>query len=418
MKKTVIILITLAFIAGSCGQTKKNQNQITEPFSIASKDSIVFNHDVFWKYKPGGFSADSLDKYNKLFFFEKGSSEDARYGFQYFIFPKNSDYTSIIFLIDSIPMKNGMYGLLFSYWNYDWAGVSESYYDSQAWLVNYSSDNKYIDSRMVYREGKVDDRKFNIYSNFYLSDQKLNIFDEDDTFGLTLEVPVMIRKDGTFEAFPDTPFAKTNIASHNCNENGLHGKFPLKQKWTLVSFRDNRITKNIIETKRNYLDCTTNLSTIFTDRWEDFVEFDLAFKGVYADADIKMMPLVAENDEDIIRLIGQNPPYEKTKTESIQLYSFTYGKNKFWVAYYTFTFQQEGDDNLYTALVGVTPGKKVVLLADYCVYENSAYIFRLKNEFYLYANSTSCGEGAVGTRHVYKLAADFEPVFEDTIGCD
>jgi len=415
MKKTVIILITLAFIAGSCHNVEDNS-----PFSIADRDSVIFNHDIFYMYRHGNFSADALDKYDNLFIFRKGSSEDARYGFQHFIFPKNPDYTSAIFLIDSIPMENGMYSLLFSYWNYDRADADALCYDTQAWLVNYSSDNKYIDSRMIYREGKVGNRNFNIYSNLHLPDKKLITFDEDDLFGLMLEIPAAIRKDGKFEEFPDTPFDKTGIAGSNCSGNGLHGKFPLKQKWTLVWFPDNRLSKTIVETKRNYLDCTTNLSTVFTDRLEDVIEFHIAFKGVYADTDIEMMPLVAENDEDIIRLIEQNPPYKDTKTESIQLYSFTKGENKFWIAYYTFMFQQEGDDNSneYTSLIGVTPNKEVVPLEDYCVYENTAYIFRLKNEFYLYANSTSCGEGARGTKHVYKLTADFEPVYEDTIVCD
>ena len=440
MRNIAIILSLLAITASSCGQANKKQTSEareekvdTIPFSIADWGFIEFNNDVFYhKYKQSWSDTVTTEKdYQKniLLLFERSSPKDTRYGFQHFIYTKDTDYWSAIYLIDSISMDNGMYSLLFSYWNWNCplevspeTKCMDKCMDAQAWLVNYSSDNKYIDSRMIYRDGKVDGREFNIYSKLYLDDKKFITIDGE--MFTDSGIPVVIREDGTFEEFPDIPFSATNIAVSNCHANGLYGKFPLKQKWTLVSLNDNKITT--VETKKNYYDWVENISTLFVNRWEDYIPFDIAFKGIYTENDIEILPLIAENEAEIeteiINLIKQNLPdkeyFQQAEVEKIQLYLFPNEDNPFWIAYYTFQRKDYENSSDYTSLIGVTANEKVVLLADYCVYENSAYILRLKNDFYLYVENTSCGEGALGQSHLYKLTTDFEKVFEDTIVCD
>ena len=432
MRKPVIILSIFALIAGNCGQTNKKQViAVTEetadtiPFSIAGMDSVVFNNDVFYgKYKQSWSDSITTEKdiqKNILLLFERSSPKDTRYGFRHFIYTKDTDYWSAIYLIDSIPMDNGRYSLLFSYWNWNWnldkVSPEKRCKDAQAWLVNYSPDNQYIDSRMIYRDGKIEGREFNIYSHLYLSDKKFVTID-GEMFSDS-GIPVVIREDGTFEEFPDIPFSATTIAIRNCHANGLFGKFPLKQKWTLVSLNDNTITT--VETKKNYCDWVGNTSTLFVNRWEDYIPFDIAFKGIYTENDIEILPLVAENNDEIISLIERNLPdeeyFQQAEVDNIQLHSFTNNENKFWIAYYTFRRKDYENSSDYTCLIGVAPDKKVVLLANYCV-DDTARILRLKNDFYLYVENTSCGEGALGQTHLYKLTADFEIFFDDTIVCD
>ena len=110
--------------------------------------------------------------------------------------------------------------------------------------------------------------------------------------------------------------------------------------------------------------------------------------------------------------------FQQAEVDNIQLHSFSNNENKFWIAYYTFRRKDYENSSDYTSLIGVAPNGKVVLLADYCVYDDTARILRLKNDFYLYVENTSCGEGALGQTHLYKLTADFEIFFDDTIVCD
>ena len=235
------------------------------------------------------------------------------------------------------------------------------------------------------------------------------------------------------EDIRNIPFSKADIAIPSGN--GLYGKFPLKQKWTTVSPSRNQII--IAETKHHYYDFVENLNTSFVEQGEELdFRFNIAFKGVYSEKDIEILPLTLENDDDILSLIKQNmpidisvkefwkkqnPKYEMEPFEitNIQLYSFTNGENKLWVAYCEFRFKdRESSADEYIGLVGVTPDKQVVLLSGYCVNYNSAYVLRLKKDFLLFVINDTCGEGAIVTFRLYKLITDFEKIFEETVGYD
>jgi len=229
------------------------------------------------------------------------------------------------------------------------------------------------------------------------------------------------------EKFFDIPLEKTNIAASNCNSNGLYGKFPLQEKWTLISFRRNIIT--IVETKRYGYDWVGNPSTLFVSQEEEeeriWFDFDMAFKGVYTEADIKILSPVAENNDEIVNLIkrylADDEFFKQKEMTGIKLYSFTTNENKFWIAYYTFLQKDFIGLNNRTVVFGVTPDNDVVFLADHCMFESPTpiYILQLKNDFYLYPNNIYCGEeGAIGIRYLYKLTTGFEKVFGDSIICD
>lgn len=238
-------------------------------------------------------------------------------------------------------------------------------------------------------------------------------------------------KDEILEDIHNICFSKADIACQSGDGNGLYGKFPLKQMWTLVSLYRNKIIT--AETISHYFDFMENLTTSFVEQGKELkFRFDIAFKGIYSEKDIEILPLILEDDADIINLIKQNmpvdisvkefwkkqnPKYEMRPFEvtNIQLFSITNNENKLWVAYCKFQFKNAEEDE-YTGLVGVTTDKKIILLSGYCV--ENVYLVRLKNEFVLYVTNDTCGEGAILTTRLYKLSASFEKFFEETIGYD
>lgn len=244
------------------------------------------------------------------------------------------------------------------------------------------------------------------------------------------EFPIMPINE-ILENIDNIPFSKANIACPSGN--GLYGKFPLKQKWTLVSLYRNQIIT--IETVYHYFDVVENLNTSLVEQGKKLTfHFDIAFKGTYSEKDIEILSLTPENDDNIINMIKQNMPKDISAKEfwkkynpeyemrpfqitNIQLFSFTNNENKLWVAHCNFQFENAEEDE-YTGLVGITTNKEIVLLSGYCVEENAVYVLRLKDEFLLYVENDTCGEGAIVTRRLYKLTTDFEIFFEETIGYD
>ena len=230
----------------------------------------------------------------------------------------------------------------------------------------------------------------------------------------------------------DFPFSESEIACPFGN--GLYGKFPLKQKWTTILFSSNQIIT--AETKENYYDqLSWNPVTSLAVQDKEFKsDFDIAFRGVYSNKDIKFMTLSKDNDTEIINLIKKNipidisvkefykkhnPKYEMRPFEitNVQPYSFSNSENKFWIAYCNFRFKEYETE--YTGLIGVTVNKEVILLSGYCVYEEySVILLRFKNELLLYIENDTCGEGAVVTTRFYKPSANFEKIFEETVGYD
>lgn len=241
-------------------------------------------------------------------------------------------------------------------------------------------------------------------------------------------------KDENLEDIHNICFSKADIACQSGDGNGLYGKFPLKQMWTLVSLYRNKIIT--AETMSHYFDFMENLTTSFVEQGKELTfRFDIAFKGIYSEKDIEILPLIIENDADIINKIKQNIPVDISAKEfwkkqnpeykmepfeitNIQLYSYTNNENKFWIAYCNFQFVNSENSQEYTGLVGVTADKEIVLLSGYCVVENSVYVLRLKDKFLLYVVNDTCGEGAILTTRLYKLSANFEKFFEETIGYD
>ena len=400
LRKIAIILSTLVLIASGCRQATKKQIEQSEdtPYSIAGLDSVVFDSETFYKYK-GDFND-----------FENGLLGEKYQQTEYFI-TEDPDFSSCRFLVDSIPMDNGMYNLIISDWEKEPRGAD---FRARAYLVNYSADGKYIDSRLIYREG----RGSSVYSKLYLPQKKIVIFDNDTYSDEYFEVPTIIHKNGMFEEFPDLPFSKNTFAIGGCTGRGLSGKLPLKQQWTIISLHKNEI--RTVETQQVGYDYIGNDCTYFPEI-KDIYYFDIAFKGVYDQKDFENVEMKQEENAEIAEIVKQNVPQEIDSLQSevigINLFPFVHNEKTFWIAYYTFTFKSE-NKNEYTALLGVTPEMQVVFLANYCVYENSAFIFRLKDEFLLYTHETSCGEGAFGLSRLYKIDNDFKLIFEEGIGCD
>jgi hypothetical protein len=244
---------------------------------------------------------------------------------------------------------------------------------------------------------------------------------------------------GTLKDIHDFSFTKENIA---CPFGySLYGKFPLKQKWTTMSFSNNQIIT--AETKQNYYDEEwDNLYTSLVEQGKELtLHFDIAFKGAYSEKEIEILPLTKENDNNIIDLIKHNiptdiavkefwkkhnPEYEEKPfiITNIQPYSFINNGNKFWIAYCKFRFEDteriEGIEYDEVGLVGITANKEVVLLSGYCVYEKDypAYLFRLKDEVLLYVRNDTCGEGAIITTRLYKTSNNFEKIFDETVAYD
>ena len=405
MRKIAIILTILVLIASSCGQATKQQIEQSDDtlYSIAGLDSVLFDYyETFGKYK-GDFND-----------FENGLLGEKYEQTEHFM-TEDPEFHSCRFLVDSIPMDNGMYYLIFS--QSEKRGAD---FRVRAYLVTYSVEGKYIDSRMIYREG----RGGCIYSKLYLPQKKLVIFDNDTYSDEYFEVPTIIHENGTFEEFPDLPFSKNTFAISGCTGSGFSGKLPLKQQWTIISLHSLHESEiRTVETQRIGYDFIGNDCTYFPEI-EDFY-FDIAFKGVYAQKDFENVKLKQEENAEIVELIKQNVPQEidtlQLEVTDINLFPFVHNEKTFWVAYYTFTFKSEDTEshkNKYTALLGVTPEMQVVFLANRCVYENSAFIFRLKDEFLLYIMQTSCGEGALGLSRLYKIDNDFKLIFEECIVCD
>jgi len=396
MKKTVIILSLFAFIAGSCGQATKKQVERDDniPYSILGLDSVVFDDETVSKY----------ENCFEQIFINYGNGKSG-------------------YKIDSIPIGNDMYSLI----------VSDMFIDnqnnfigfSQVWLVNFSAENKYIDSRLIYRREILGEQKIfdtnskTIYSKLYLPQKKLVIFDNDNYSDEYFEIPVIIHKNGTFEEFPDLPFSKNTVAGSGCTTTGFLGKFPLKQHWTALSLYHNKI--ETVETERIGYDDFGNECTYFPEI-KDFY-FDIAFKGVYAPKDFEKMKMKQEDNAEIAEIVKQNLPQaiDTLQSEAIKmnLFSFAHNEKTFWIVYYTFKKKNiENHDDEYTALLGVTPEMEVVLLTNYCIDEGNTFIFRLKEQFFLYVCESSCSEGALSFSHLYKIDNDFKLVFEEDIACD
>ncbi|MCL2132029.1 MAG: hypothetical protein FWH36_06215 [Lentimicrobiaceae bacterium] len=252
----------------------------------------------------------------------------------------------------------------------------------------------------------------------------------EDTLQISMDTPPVERQN-ILEDIRNIPFSKADIAVPS--DNGIYGKFSLNQKWTTVSPSRNQII--VAETKYHYYDFIENLNTSFVEQGKELdFRFNIAFKGVYSEKDIEILPLTPENDVDIINLIRQNMPIDIAEKEfwkkhtpdykqypfeitDIQPYSFTNNENKIWIAYCKFRFEDYEEE--YTGLVGVTANKEVVLLSGYCVYEyEPAYLLRFRGKFLLYVINDTCGEGAIVTTRLYKLTAIFEKIFDETVVYD
>jgi hypothetical protein len=254
----------------------------------------------------------------------------------------------------------------------------------------------------------------------------------EDASQITVDALSGDKQDETLKDIHNIPFSEDDIA---CSYGyGLYGKFPLKQKWTTISFSCNQIIT--AETKQNYYDDDwKNWQTSLAEQGKELkLRFDIAFKDIYSEKDIEILPLTIENDDDIKKLIKQNipvdisvkefwkkhnPEYEMRPFEitNIQPCSFTNNENKLWIAYCKIRF--EGYEYEELGLVGVTANKEVILLSGYCVYEEgSVYLLRLKDEFLLYVKNDTCGEGAIVTTRLYRLTANFEKFFEETVVYD
>jgi hypothetical protein len=406
MKINKIIILVLFIAAGSCGQATKNQTAESDeaPFSIAEKDSVVFDDETFRKYEHG-FTADSVGYKTQLF--TKGK---AKYQLHFFI-SKNPKFDhQECFMIDSIPLGKGMYSLIISAWEID----TDYDFVYRAWLVNYLADNQYIDSRIIYKNESVGENNKKIYSKLYLSEKRLVIFNNDwyDGEDNYFEVPVIIHQDGRFEEFPDMPFSKNTIAISNCNSNGFWGKFPLKQKWTIIRFSENKI--KTIETTQNGFDHFQYESTLIDLQQEEY--FDVAFKGEYAKKDIEIVKIKAEDNEEIADLVKQNLPQEldslQADFKNIRLFPFVVNEKTFWVVYYVYNVK----DNYYyaecTAVLGVTPQMQVVLLSEHKIHEE-VYFLRLKDKFLLYVVNNVIGEGEYIETMIYQMDTDFHKIFDD-----
>jgi hypothetical protein len=405
MKKLIIILSAIALL-GCNHAAKKQADNDDIPFSIVEKDSVVFDDETFSRYKHGFHESPPVEYDNVV--------SEKQYQVQLFITENLKYYSTERYLIDSIPLENGMYSLIIS----DWEKDNHSDFLCQACLVNYSADNKYIDSRIIYRQESTGK---NVYSKLYLHKRKLVIFDNDNYGAEYWEVPVIIRKDGTFEDLPDIPFSKESIAIANCSGSGFTEKFPLNEKWTTVNFTENQI--KTFETKRNGYDLFHEVCTHFShEPMEEPVVFDVAFKGVYTKKEIEILKMTQENNEEIADFVKQNVPQEidslQSEVTNIKLYPFVHNGDTFWIVYYSFKLKDDNCDD-YTALLGITPNRQVSVLANYCVYDDSASILRLKDAFLLHFEQISCGrEAAFGTHYLYKMDTDFKQIFQKGIYCD
>ncbi len=391
---------------------QRYKDSVGKAFSIVSKDSVVLNDSIFYKY-PGIVQFVNGENDENL---EFDSEFDKKYQIQSFLSKENSDYdifSRTSYILDSIPLWEGMYALLFS--NLISGSYEEgSFSDAQGWLVVYSSENQYIDSRLIYQDREVLNRyKRNIYSEINLSRKKLKIHWKDFYEEAFREIPVVIHENGTFEEFPDIPFSQKDFAVNDCNSNGLYGKFPSKQDWTLLELENKKITQ--MKTSNVAEDELGNTSTQFLNPDGEALFFNIAFKGAYSKEDIKEMTPVKENDESIKDFIEQNIPTEELevqpKVDNIHLYSIELNQRKFWMAMVNCS-----DLGGYSVLIGITPDKNVILLADRCAY--NFHIINLKTTVMLYVENTSCGEGAIVRTQLYKMETGFEKVFDEVIICD
>jgi hypothetical protein len=254
----------------------------------------------------------------------------------------------------------------------------------------------------------------------------------EDTLKKSVVALIGDRQVENLEDIHDFPFSENEIACPFGN--GLYGKFPLKQKWTTISFRRNQII--IAETQQNFYDDDwKNLYTSLAEQgYEQKSDFDIAFKGICSKKDFEFLTLSNDNNNDIINLIKHNmpidisvkefwkkhnPKYEMKPFEitNIQPYFFLNSENKIWIAYCRFRFLDYEEE--YTGLIGVTAKKEVVLLSGYCVYEeDSVYLLRFKGNLFLFVKNDTCGEGAIITTRLYKLTENFEKIYDETIVYD
>lgn len=314
-------------------------------------------------------------------------------------------------IMDSVRLNDNVYSYFVK---------AKTKHGFKVYMTNYSSQGNYLDSRMIYNNTSIPERRLErVHSKLYLPTSKVLIYDNNAILGEYKEIPMNIDANGMFEDFPEVPFEDATIAISSC-EGGLLKKHPLREKWTVFNFEHQK--SMIVETTRNYNDYVDNYNTMYTPELlnGDGLNFDLAFKGEYPEKHMELRPIEEEKNYDKAELEGILSKYKSelnelannTPYEISAVYSFSYDSKKYRLVHYT--SKEYGFP--YTAVLGITPDGLMKILAYQCLY--NYYSFRLRNDVMFYIRNTSCGEGLVATTSLYKIDGDFEKIFESTIACD
>lgn len=289
----------------------------------------------------------------------------------------------------------------------------------RAWIASYSFNGKLIDSYMVYSNGEkfeyIENHK--VRSTVNLDNGAVVVYDNNVFFFDEMEIPIDIYPNGILEVFPEEEYSDLNYAD-GCGTNSFYGKYPLDEDWTILDLKGKKVES--AKTVKHYSDELNGVTTIFDKKVGDY--YNVGVKGKHLpdnvsfvavdtvellDNSMKQLIDDAKTDLDIYRY-GGNQDYTISAS-----FKYSSSEGNYYLLVVSVDYSTDSYKDVKDMLVGVFEDKAYPL-ASMCFYleYDGINVFIVDGIPYIYAVSTSCGEGAAADRHMYKMNKGFEEVFQ------